>query len=228
MQIFPDKMKISPTVRLTILNLLCIGALLTLGFAPFADGDETYWERQLRLRGKMNLPVRAIVQAKYTSCGEAVITMAYNYAYPEEQVTEQEVIDFALAEGYYIEDEAPFTSPEDMVKIADHFADTVSSGTVQTADEALELLTQKLTNGDPLIIDILARLDDPDSGAHFVVVTGLTIDPKNPNKTRIHFNDPLTGTNRSAYWLGIEGVWHAWQNNGDPGGSGWWMMIPSP
>jgi hypothetical protein len=38
----------------------------------------------------------------------------------------------------------------------------------------------------------------------------------------------LTGTNRWGYWLGGEGVWNAWQNNGDPGGAGWWMMIPSP
>jgi hypothetical protein len=60
------------------------------------------------------------------------------------------------------------------------------------------------------------------------VVTGLEIDNKNPNKTKILFNDPLTGTNRWGYWLGTEGVWDAWQNNGDPGGSGWWMMISSP
>jgi hypothetical protein len=165
---------------------------------------------------------------KYTSCGEAAITMAYNYAYPETKVSEQEVIDYALAEGYYTENKAPFTSPADMVKIAEHYADSVSRGNVKTADEGLELLTQKLTSGDPVIIDSRARLYDPESVAHFVVVTGLEIDDKNPNKTKIYFNDPLTGTNRWGYWLGIEGVWNAWQNNGDPGGSGWWMMIPFP
>jgi hypothetical protein len=154
--------------------------------------------------------------------------MAYNYAYPETKIGEQEVIDYALAEGYYTEDETPFTSPTDMVKIAEHYADSVTTGKVKTADDGLELLTQKLTGGDPVIIDSFARLYDPESGAHFIVVTGLEIDSKNPNKTRIYFNDPLTGTNRWGYWLGIEGVWNAWQNNGDPGGSGWWMMIPSP
>lgn len=220
-------MKSSPHPRLAILNLLCIAALLTFGFAPFIDGDETYWDRQLRLRGKMNLPVKTLSQAKYTSCGEAVITMAYNYAYPETQITEREVIEFALAEGYYTEDQAPFTSPDDMVKIAGQYASLVSSGTVTNAEEALALLTDKLTSGDPVIIDTLSRLNDPNSGAHFVIVTGLTID-KNPNRTKIHFNDPLTGTNRSAYWLGIEGVWHGWQNNGDPGGAGWWMVLSSP
>jgi len=212
-------------MHLVIFNLLCVGALLSLGFTPMADG---YWERQLRLKGKMNLPVEAILQLKATSCGEAVIVMAYNYAYPETQVSEQEVIEFALAEGYYTERKAPFTSPADMVKIAEHYADTVSTGTVKDADEGLALLIQKLTGGDPVIIDTLARLDDPQSGAHFVVVTGIAMNPKNPNATKIFYNDPLLGENRSSYWLGIEGIWNAWQNNGDPGGSGWWMMIPSP
>jgi len=218
-------MKKSLLMRLTIFNLFCIGALLSSGFTPMAEG---YWERQLRLKGKMNLPVDAILQLKYTSCGEAVIVMAYNFAYPETQITEQEVIEFALAEGYYTESKAPFTSPTNMVKIAEHYADIVSTGRVKDANEGLALLIKKLTGGDPVIIDILARLDDPQSGAHFVVATGIAMDPKNPNATKIYYNDPLTGTNRSSYWLGTEGVWNAWQNNNDPGGSGWWMIISSP
>ena len=220
-------MKKFPSVQLVILNLLCVGALLSLGFAPRADDGETYWERQLRLYGKMNLPVESILQARYTSCGEAAITMAYNYAYPEAKVSEEKVIDYALSAGYFTERYAPFTSPADMVEIAKHYADTVSTGRVKTAEEGLALLTEKLTHGDPVVIDSRARLYEPGSVAHFVVVTGLEID-KNPNKTKILFNDPLTGTNRWGYWLGIEGVWNAWQNNGDPGGSGWWMVIPSP
>ncbi len=216
------------SMQLLIRNLLCIGALLSLGFVPVDDEGETYWERQLRLYGKMNLPVDAILQEQYTSCGEAVITMAYNYAYAEAKVSEQEVIEFAADGGYYTENKIPFTSPADMVKIAEHYSDTVSTGAVKNADEGLSLLTQKLTDGDPVIIDSFARLYDPEAGAHFVVVTGLVIDSKNPNNTRILFNDPLTGGNRWGYWLGSEGVWNAWQNNGDPGGSGWWMTIPSP
>lgn len=170
-------------MNLLIFNLLCIGALLSSGFTPIMDG---YWERQLRQREEMNLPVDAILQLKVTSCGEADITMAYNYAYPETQISEQEVIEFAVDQGYYTERKAPFTSPADMVKIAEHFADTISTGTVNDADEGLALLIQKLTGGDPVIIDILARLDDPQSGAHFVVVTGIAMDPKNPNATRIY------------------------------------------
>lgn len=216
------------SIQLLVRNLLCIGALLSLGFVPVDDEGETYWERQLRLYGKMNLPVDAILQEQYTSCGEAVITMAYNYAYAEAKVSEQEVIEFAVDGGYYTENKFPFTSPADMVKIAGHYSDTVSTGAVKNADEGLALLTQKLTAGDPVIIDSFARLYDPEAGAHFVVVTGLVIDSENPNHTRILFNDPLTGGNRWGYWLGAEGVWNAWQNNGDPGGSGWWMVIPSP
>lgn len=211
-------------MRLMIINSLCIGALLSYGFAPVAD---SYWTQQLK-KGKMNLPVYAIVQSKATSCGEAAIVMAYNYAYPESQVSEGEVIDYAVNAGYYTERKSPYTSPENMVKIAGHYADTVSTGAVDTADEGLELLIQKLTGGDPVIIDVLTRLDDPLSGAHFVVVTGISIDPKNPNATKIYYNDPLIGKNRSSDWLGDEGIWNAWQNNGDPGGSGWWIMISSP
>jgi len=212
------------SARLAIFNLLGIGLLLSSGFAPLADG---YWARQLQ-QGKMNLPVDAIRQSRYTSCGEAAIVMAYNYAFPEAQVSEQEVIAYAVDEGYYTERKSPYTSPENMVRIAGHYADTVTTGSVRNADEGLALLTQKLTGGDPVIIDVLARLDDPASGAHFVVVTGMAIDPANPSAIKILYNDPLMGRNRSSDWQGGEGIWNAWQNNGDPGGAGWWLMIPSP
>ena len=117
------KMKRVVSIKLMIYNLLCAGALLSLGLAPAADTGGVYWERQLRLLDKMNLPVEPILQLRKTSCGEAVITMAYKYVHPETKISEQQVIDFALANGYYTEDEAPFTSPADMAKIADHYAE---------------------------------------------------------------------------------------------------------
>ena len=98
-----------------------------------------------------------------------------------------------------------------MVKISQHYADSVSSGAVTDADQALALLTEKLTRGDPVVIDILVRLDRPESGAHFVVVTGL--DLTKPSQPKIYFNDPLTGSNRWSYWLGGEGVWNGWQSS---------------
>lgn len=154
--------------------------------------------------------------------------MAYNYAYPETRITEEEVIAYAARHGYFTERSFPFTSPENMVKIAEYYADTVLTGHVDDQDEALEFLIATLTSGEPVIIDIRSRLYDPRSGAHFVVVTGLELDPDNPNATKIYFNDPLMKENRSGYWVGREGVWNAWMNNGDPGGAGWWMMIYSP
>ncbi|MCL4530665.1 MAG: C39 family peptidase [Chloroflexi bacterium] len=216
-------MKKSLAARLAFWGLLCIGALSSSGFTSTSDN---YWTWELE-HGKLNLPAKAILQSEYTSCGEAVITMTHNYAYPEAQISELDVIDYASSQGYYTARRAPFTSPENMVKIASHFANTVSAGAADNADDALAFLTQKLTSGDPVIIDIRTRLYDPTSSAHFVVVTGMSID-KNPNWTKIYFNDPLTGTNRWGYWLGVEGVWDAWQNNGDPGGRGWWMIISSP
>ena len=212
--------------RLTLFSLLTIGALVTSAFIPAAD--ESYWARQLRLHGEMNLPVDVLRQSRPTSCGEAVIVMAYNYAYPETPLTEEEVIDYAVGAGYYTERKFPYTSPENMLKIAENYAGVVQTGAVMDKDAALDLLLDKLTGVDRILIDVLTLLYDPDSGAHFVLVTGIAYDPQKPNDTRIYYNDPLTGENRANYWEGGEGIWNAWQNNGDPGGAGWWMAIPSP
>lgn len=215
--------------RFMVLLLVSFGVLFSLASDPINDESETYWARQLRVRGRMNLPVKAIAQSQYTSCGEAVITMAYNYAYPESRITEQQVIDFAATQGFFTERIFPFTSPDNMINIAEYFSgNTVASGNVQNMEDGLALLKGILTHGDPVIIDTLSRLDDPQSGSHFVVVTGLEMDSANPNTTKIYFNDPLTGKNRAWYWDRIDGVWNGWQNNGDPGGSGWWMVIASP
>jgi hypothetical protein len=222
-------MNTSSHIPRTCLRLMIFTVLVfsSFGFAPLHG--EGYWERQLRLYGKMNLPVEVILQSKFTSCGPAVIAMAYKYAYPETRVNEARIIGYAAKEEYYTERKPPFTSPENMVHIAEHYADddTVSTGTVKTAEGGLALLLEKLTAGEPVIIDVTSRLYDLDSGAHFVLVTGIKLD-ENPNKVRLYFNDPLTGTNRWGYWLGGEGVWNAWLNNNDPGGSGWWMVISSP
>ena len=215
----------SPIMRRVFLNLLSIGALLSMGFGTITDG---YWGRKLHRYGAMNLPVEAVVQSKLTSCGEAAIVMAYNYAYPETRLTEREVITYAAAHGYYDERYFPYTSPGNMLRTAEHYSDTVLIGHVKDADEALDFLIASLTANTPVIIDIRTLLYDPRSGAHFVVVTGLELDSDNPNATRIYYNDPMLKESRSSYWLGREGIWNAWLNNGDPGGSGWWMMIYSP
>ena len=93
---------------------------------------------------------------------------------------------------------------------------------------ALSLLVEKLRSGEPVIIDVLTYFDDPESEAHFVVVTGVSVDQDRDNAIVIHYNDPLTGTKRADEWLGRQGVWNAWRTNGDPGGSGWWLVVTHP
>jgi hypothetical protein len=207
-----------------ILAILCIGGLLVIAFTS-AFGQ--YSTTQLR-QEPLNLPVPILQQSRGTSCGEAVIVMAYNYAHPAMPLTEDEVIEYATANGYFTEAIPPFTSPANMVKIAQHYAEGVASGNVLTARQGLSLLKQKLRNGEPVIIDVLSDFSDPQSEAHFVVVTGISVDPQRDNAVMIHYNDPLTGTQRADDWAGSQGAWNAWRTNGDPGGAGWWLVISRP
>jgi hypothetical protein len=176
----------------------------------------------------INLPVPVLKQSRGTSCGEAVVAMTYNYAYPGAPITEQEVIEYAAANGYFTESLPPFTSPANMVKIAEYYADEISTGIVISSGQGLSLLRQKLSNGEPVIIDVLSDFHDPESEAHFVVVTGISVDPTRNNAVLIHYNDPLTGTQKIDDWEGSQGVWNAWQTNSDPGGPGWWLVISPP
>jgi len=207
-----------------ILGFLSVAGLILVGFGGMVGQISTANLQQEPLL----LDVPAMRQALGTSCGEAVIAMTYNYAYPETPVTEQQVIDYAAANGYYTPDLAPWTSPASMVKIAENYVDDVPTGRVLTARQGLDLLIQSLRRGDPVIIDVLTIFSDPESDAHFIVVSGVSVDPNRNNAVVIHYNDPLTGTKESADWEGSQGVWNAWQTNGDPGGAGWWMVIPTP
>lgn len=211
----------SARTSILIIALAGVSALLYSSFVPLS---EAYAIRQVQ-QGSLILPVEPIQQKQVTSCGEAAITMAYNYAYSEDPIQESDVITYATRMGYFTPDRLPFTSPMDMVKIAKNYTDEVSSGRVINQAQGLRLLIQKLQNNEPVIIDIRTRLDDPTAGAHFVVVTGIAIDPNDRNAILIYYNDPLTGRKESAGWAGEEGVWNAWRNNDDPGGSGWWMTI---
>lgn len=207
-----------------ILGFLCVGGLLLIGFTE-AFGQYSFSQLQ---NEPIQLQVPVLQQSRGTSCGEAVITMTYNYAYPATPVTEQQVIEYAAANGYFTEDLPPFTSPANMVKIAEYYAEDVSTGTVVGAGQGLSLLRQKLQNGEPVIIDVLSNFTDPESEAHFIIVTGISVDPARNNAVLIHYNDPLTGTQEVDDWDGSQGVWNAWRTNGDPGGPGWWLVISPP
>jgi hypothetical protein len=207
-----------------IFGFLSIAGLLIVGLTGVAG---QYSTAQLQ-QNPLLLDVPVMRQALGTSCGEAVITMTYNYAYPETPLTEQQVIEYAAANGYYTPNLAPWTSPANMVKIAENYVEDVSTGRVFTARQGLDLLIQNLRRGDPVIIDVLTNFSDPESDAHFIVVTGVSADPNRENAVVIHYNDPLTGTKGSADWEGSQGVWNAWRNNDDPGGPGWWLVISRP
>jgi hypothetical protein len=201
---------------------------ILIGGVAYVSFIQVYWQysaSQLR-QAALNVQVTPIQQLLGTSCGEAVITMAYNYAYPQTPIQEQAVIEYATLQGYFTEAISPYTNPADMPKIAKHYAETVSTGHVINSGQGLSLLIQKLRNGKPVIIDVLSNFTDPESEAHFIVVTGISVEPGREDAIVIHYNDPLTGTSESADWAGNEGVWNAWRNNRDPGGPGWWLVIP--
>ncbi|MGZ8918689.1 MAG: papain-like cysteine protease family protein [Methylobacter sp.] len=210
------------STSLRIFSLICIG-----GFFVYASFTQLIGQASVsRLQQEpLSLQVDPLQQSRGTSCGEAVIAMVYNYAYPQTPINEQEVIEYAAGHGYYTEAFPPFTSPANMVKIAHYYADDVSTGHVTNSRQGLALLMRKLRNSEPVVIDVFSRLNDPESEAHFVVITGISVDPNRENAIIIHYNDPLTGTKESADWDGSQGVWNAWQNNRDPDGSGWWLVI---
>lgn len=209
---------------LTIISLICVTGLLLAGFTQ-ARGR--YSVSQLQQK-PIDLPVPVFRQALSTSCGEAVIAMTYNYAYPDAPIGEQAVIEYAAANGYYTPGVSPFTSPASMVKIAQNYTGNVSSGRVLSSGQGLALLIRRLQRGEPVIIDVLSNFRDPDSEAHFIVVTGISIASTRENAVVIHYNDPLTGTKEAGDWEGGTGVWNAWRTNNDPGGSGWWLVISRP
>ena len=215
---YMDMKKLS---HLKIIGLIWIAALALAAFRQTLQQSAIQNLQQQPLR----IEVEPIRQSKPTSCGEAVIVMAYNYAYPGIPVSEQDLIEYATSQGYFTEELSPFTSPDDMLKIARHYTDQISAGNVFSPEQGLYLLIQRLRAREPVIIDVLSNFSDPESEAHFIVITGISTDSNRENAIVIHYNDPLTGTKEMDDWSGDQGVWNAWQKNGDPGGAGWWMVI---
>jgi hypothetical protein len=207
-------------------SLLTVFSLITAGLFT------TSWIRIINYNLAVSLEdtpvvldIPAIAQSQATSCGEAVIVMAYNFAYPQTPIHESEVIQYASEKGYFTDLEEPFTSPANMVKIARHYTSRYESDVALNSDLGLALLLTNLKNGNPVIIDVLTYLDDPTSSAHFILVTGISMSPEDPDLILVHYNNPLTGQSESAPWGGETGIWNAWQNNSDPGGPGWWLVI---
>lgn len=176
----------------------------------------------------IQLDVRPFQQSKITSCGPAVLAMAYHYAYPMGNISERAILTYAEMQGWYVETKYPYTSPANMVKIIRHYTGNISTGQAANAQGGLALLFRQLRQGNPVIIDALTLFDDPRSGAHFVLVTGISVVPGNKYAVTVTYIDPRTGETKSAPYYGEGGLWNAWQRNGDPGGAGWWLVIPAP
>jgi hypothetical protein len=176
------------------------------------------------LAAAVQLDILPIQQSMTTSCGEAALTMAYNRANPARLIDERAMIQYAEVRHLYTPRRFPYTSPAAMVILAQHFSRNVDTGNAGSGSEALALLERELKAGTPLIIDVTTTLGDPRSGAHFVLITGIAIDAQTA-EVRIVYNNPQSGETESAKWLGRDGIWNAWENNRDPGGSGWWLAI---
>ena len=71
--------------RLKIISLIAIAALALAGFRQMYG---QYSISRLQ-QSPLNLDVPLVKQLTGTSCGEAVIAMAYNYAYSETPLQEQ-------------------------------------------------------------------------------------------------------------------------------------------
>lgn len=214
-------------MKRTFLAALAASSLIAAGLLAFAGLTQAYaaYVASQLQGGLLETDIPPIRQSLGTSCGEAVIVMAYNYKHPEAPLSEPAVIEYAVAQGYFTEGLPPFTSPGNMRRIAGHYAPGYSSGNVATAALGLELLAQSLQQDEPVIIDVLTLLNDPQSDAHFVLVTGLSVDPNRGGAILVTYNDPFTGQTLTADWDGEAGIWRAWLHNGDPGGSGWWLVI---
>lgn len=185
--------------------------------------------RALSFQGEViQLSVRPFRQSKITSCGPAALAMAYHYAYPQENISERVILTYAEEQGWYTETKYPYTSPANMLKIIRHYTQNIVSGQVVSPQDGLDLLIRELRRGNPVILDALTRFDTPHSGAHFVLATGISISPDNQYAVTVTYLDPLTGGAKSAPYYGEGGLWNAWRRNGDPGGAGWWLVIPIP
>src|SRR5258706_12676334 len=112
-------MRATKSIRiLAVIIIASVNSLLNSSFTSVPVEDYLIYQLE---QGSLSLHVKPIQQKKITSCGEAVITMAYNYAYSQGPLEELDVITFSMKNGYYIDDRPPFTSPSNMVKIAKYY-----------------------------------------------------------------------------------------------------------
>ncbi|MGD0613514.1 MAG: C39 family peptidase [Anaerolineales bacterium] len=220
------------------------------------NGFETDYESMGRkAKGQIILnKVPLVNQQNYTSCGEAVFAMGWNYRHPDQVLDGGGVETTGLEIGVYFPARLPGpggylgTSPTGMEAIADFYADqygqlpptagniNLDNGEAYAELEARGLLYHFLSAGNPVIIEVTDNIGSPIktyNDSHYVIVTGMNFD-----NGRVTYNDPYlnlsmdgkySGYSRSAEWSDI---WTSWSNNKDinPGevghpGRGWYMVV---
>src|SRR5258707_14134759 len=94
-------MRATKSIRiLAVIIMASVNSLLNSGFTSVPV--ENYLIYQLE-RGSLNLHVKSIQQKKITSCGEAAITMAYNYAYSQSPLEELDPFAFSRKNRFAID-----------------------------------------------------------------------------------------------------------------------------
>jgi hypothetical protein len=219
------------------------------------ESDAAYVLIGQHARGQLALPkVPLVSQQDYTSCGEAVFIMGWNYKNPSQTLDIEmvETIGMTLKVYFPASSTEPHgylgTSPSGMKVIGDYYADkykrtpptagniNLDSGGAYARLEAIGLLYSQLSSGNPVIIEVTDAIGNPSktyNDSHYVIVTGMNFDAG-----IVTFNDPLVnlsmsgkilGAGRSAEWSQI---WASWFNNKDinPGkgghpGRGWYMIV---
>jgi hypothetical protein len=168
------------------------------------------------------------------TCGEAAFVMAWNYAHPDQMLDLNTVIALAIQNGWYIPGDpvGVYTSPAHMQEMASHYAtqnNALTPGTGQMVDEqqALLFLFSQIIMGRPVVVDVNTIIGDTQSGAHFVVVTGISL-----IDGEIEYNDPYgyigptehQADKKRERWTTF---WESWRNNGDDNnkGNGWYMVV---
>jgi hypothetical protein len=180
------------------------------------------------------LPVPLYPQPTDETCGEAAFLMAWNYMHPNKALEMNDVIATASQEGWYINPDPAgvFTSPAHMVDMATYYAgqqgeQSPETGQMTDSEQALMFLFSQVILGHPVVADVNTIMGDPESPAHYVVVTGVSL-----TQRVVYYNDPYgyiapgshQAAEKSADWTIF---WNSWINNGDDNnkGNGWYMTV---
>ncbi|KAH3743615.1 hypothetical protein Pelo_14998 [Pelomyxa schiedti] len=108
------------------------------------------------------------------TCGECCIAMCLDYLMPEKHITVDHVIKYALGAKYF-DPEDPlrlYTSPANLIMIAQHYCETTISGQVTSSSPAEVLRKFIVDMRLPVILDVRSNFSRLGC-SHFVVVRGV-------------------------------------------------------